>query len=420
MEKRIAIPSPMEDFGEEGSWEIERIPLSALVKFEQLAPPLGEYRVVWSYVPLRKYEGVGEICIDLHGKAVALQIEPAQTPEELVKKLQELIKRIEVPLSTAGDVHATEAYIIFKFLHPPHEYLSGYATTGRAIWKLLNDFLKNPMLHFEGKAQTELKREEGYLHFDLVDFVKKTKRGFEYRGLPSAFLINPDVALVVFKAAHNLVSNLLNNGELRYKIEKVNIGSKEIEIPARKYYIEIAGLTEEEYDTFLWFLQNYEDFKYKPINMSWGVERLIYIYFDKRWEWLELTQPLLEKKIKERIEKLGLDGILSVNLYGLSKRYGKVVAGFKSEIYPTIPHPVFGTWSEIDFETWEGDFETWEAYYGSDNRIYVDKFTYGIPHEVRVIGVPEEVIKKLADEIADDVIDKLKQEENNEKKKMRR
>ena len=344
------------------TWKDIKITLGSDPEFEQLVD-FNHYQVVQS-----KYRGTNnEIGCDGSGYQIELRPAPSETPEGLVYNIKSLIRRMDVPISVAGDAYPLGAHIHFGFA-PVVANKDVYKT----IIKILDDFLGVPLSTLNGKARGSYARLSAY---------EEKSYGFEYRSLPSAFLHSPHTARIVFKIAYNLVKSLFKKSHIQYEISEKYINGKCIKMPSEKYYHLCASLTKKEYNHFIWFLHNFEKFKYKTINRNWGVKNLIYIDINLNDTWNnKFFKGILRKVLKRKLKENKINQIvLNITLYGLKKERGNVVAGFKSSIYETIPHPIF-----------------------TDN-----SFTYGLPWEFRNETLPEDIYIQISEEISEDIISKL-------------
>jgi len=278
-------------------------------------PEFEELETPFSYEPKipsisGKNTDAGGIGLDGAGRQVELRPKPCKTPAEVVDRVKELIKEVRRPLSVKGDKYALGGHIHFGGI-PQDIYL-------KDVIKILDLFLGVYLLPLSGKARGSYKKLSSV---ELKDW------GFEYRSLPSAFFINPEVAKVVFKIAKNVVEELLRN--IRLSIEV----SDDDKIPTKQEYLRIAKLTEEEYNLFLRFISEYPSYSGEPINYNWGggLQEKSYIVFSCLDTFSETFKKICEEKLSE------VKPLRRIRIFGLNQERGeKVVAGFHFKDYKEV------------------------------------------------------------------------------------
>lgn len=310
------------------------VSIGADPEFEELEIP-SEYSPTSTSISGNENSEIGR---DGQGDQIELRPEPAKNPALLVRNIKKLINRINVPLSVKGDGFPLGAHIHFslpeKMRRKP--YIMHLCT-------ILDDFLGKKLIDFSGKARGNYKRLSAY---------ESKPWGFEYRSLPSAYLLNPKIAYIVFKIAKNVVQRTVQYGSLEYN-----------DPPANEDYIKIAGLNEKEYEIFENFIREYSNYRGEAINANWGkpVKPELKIIFND--DWTTEAMSLFERFLKGS-DLLEEKQVYRIRLYGLKKERGKVIAGFSCEGYETIEH-----------------------------QISADDFTFGIPWEVRMYPDEKEIRK---------------------------
>ncbi|MEM1672779.1 MAG: hypothetical protein QXT86_12085 [Archaeoglobaceae archaeon] len=310
------------------------------------------------YTPIRttlEEDLSGEIGTDGSGLQVEIRPRYAYSPKELVRNIKRLIERISFPISVLGHRYPLGSHIHIGL----SEELIGYED---CFVKLLDEFLGKRLIELSGNARGDYKQLGAYRVKDW---------GFEYRTLPSAILLNPRIARIVFKIAKNTIEYLI-------KHERIELNGYREDL--KRY----AKLTDKEIDYFLAFIDNYwKTYDGRAINSYWtkkpikaGLEILFYD------DWDYETKKFVKEQFESKYWKTLLKGKRIV-FYGLREDRGLVVAGFETKHAETIEHPV-------------GHTADWQ---------------FGLPRHVRVLGIleREEMFKMLKDMI-DAIKEQLKKD----------
>lgn len=161
-------------------WSKEVYKIGADIEFEEL----NEYgRVVPS-----SYTGTAkDICIGCDGSGNQVEIRPKPgTAEQVVKSIEELIREIDVPISTRGDTFPLGGHVHFDFVRGHVE----------SFKRMIDDFL-GFMLYYSGRARREYFRRNSWRDQDW---------GYEYRSPSSRWCETPDVAYSFLLLAERLVA----------------------------------------------------------------------------------------------------------------------------------------------------------------------------------------------------------------------
>ncbi len=191
--------------------------------------------------------------IGADGSGEQVEIRPRPSTEvsthvENVRKLIISITQDNVPISVKGDVYPLGCHIHFGF-NP--EVNSIVKKNIIKIMEILDDFLGRPFFDLLGDARGD---------YRLLGYYRFKPYGFEYRSLPAAVVFEPDIFRIVLKVGKNILERFLRQGYIEYEYEN--------EV-SEKDYIEIAGLSKEEYEYMSYFIENYALYKGDPINLNW-------------------------------------------------------------------------------------------------------------------------------------------------------
>lgn len=312
-------------------------------------PEFEELEVADRYVPVAtSYRGASPTCeigADGAGYQIELRPRPGKNSLEIVRNIKNLIKQIRVPLSVKGDRYPLGAHIHFGI---PNKFRNEV----RTLVQVLDDFLGKRLLDVSGRARGSYKVLGAY----------ETKPwGFEYRSLPSAYLLDPAIARVVFKIARRVVKTLLEKGKIFY-----------CEVPEKRDYIRLAGLTEREWEIFNNFVENYNSYSGFAINKNWGAKiRKIRESFVLRInfsdDWSDRIRAIFDRELQKRRRWFKKRNVNSIVLYGLRQSRGNVVAGFDCIGYTRIEHPL--------------------------GRDYENRYYFGLPYGLRLSGAEGEIKK---------------------------
>lgn len=220
-----------------------RITIGADIEFEQLSSPNTYSPIKPTFTNYMKAEiGIDENAIELRPK-------PALTPLMLLQNLKSLINNLQVFVSIKGDRFPIGAHIHFGL---PMKFRK--LNIIMLIVEALDDFLGKNLLALSGKARDK---------YDELSAFRMKPWGFEYRTLPSSFLINPRTTYIIFKTAYNVTKKLLTDNVISYK-----------EIPNYKDYKNIAKLSKQEYEAFCNFISSYSTYSGDAINQFWTFQSL--------------------------------------------------------------------------------------------------------------------------------------------------
>lgn len=281
-------------------------------------PEFEEIKSFKGYSPIpTTIEGEEDTEIGRDGAGSQIEIRPKPgTVKELIANIKKLILQINRPISVKGDRFPLGCHIHFSI---PQELNNSYHVT--TMCKVLDDFLGKKLIDLSGQARGTYKK--------LSAFELK-KWGFEYRTLPSAVLLSPLIAKIIFKIAKNVLETFIRRGKISYNYP-----------PTEEDYLKYARLTVKEFKIFENFCNDYKSqYRGDAINFNWGEknfkQQLEVIFLE---DWLEENRKVAEIILKRSriLKKLGVKKIV---LYGLKKERGKVIAGFHCEKYETIPHPI--------------------------------------------------------------------------------
>jgi len=252
----------------------------------------------------------GHLGTDGSGCQVELRPFPSSDINELVKNIRDLLIRFhknfpDYSLTVSGDKYPLGGHIHFNL---PFD---------RDFIKILDDFLGQWLISLSGKARGNYK---------TLSNVEGKYYGFEYRSLPSAILLTPQILTAVLNIAKKLAYEF-------YLSDGVDDFS-ELEIQR-------LGL-EKEYQIVFDFMKNYNKMN-KNILFQWGIvseedlENLVSIVF--RDDWDPNICDYVYKYLKKRLKEMKFEG--EVILFGLKEDRGNVVYGFDSSYYDRIPDDTF-------------------------------------------------------------------------------
>jgi hypothetical protein len=252
----------------------------------------------------------GHIGTDGSGCQVELRPFPSSDINELVQNVKDLLLRFHrnfpaYSLTVAGDKYPLGGHIHFNL------------PLDKDFIKILDNFLGQWLLPLSGKARG---------HYKCLSNVEGKYYGFEYRSLPSAILLTPEILTAVLKISKKIAYEF-------YIGDGVDEFSE----------LEIQRLSlEKEYQTIFNFMKNYNKMN-KNILFHWGIisdedlENLISIVF--RDDWDPNVCDYAYKYLKRRLKEMKFEG--EVILFGLKEDRGEVVYGFDSSYYDRIPNNAF-------------------------------------------------------------------------------
>jgi len=249
------------------------------------------------------------IGVDGAGEQVELRPAPGK-PHEVVKNLKGLFREFNaryknMALSVSGNVYPLGGHIhigLGKPFSPPISMLD-----------MLDDFLGRPLIDLSGKARGGYKNLSTWESKDW---------GFEYRPLPAAYLLKPEICRIVLKIAQNVCDCFINKNQFEYNSP-----------PEKEDYMKIAKLTEREFGIFKNFIN---DYKKTPeigklatafwLNKKFTIkpEPKIVIEFTENWRY-EIQRDiheLLTKKLSKNFKNTNTS--IYVTLYGLRQSRGEV------------------------------------------------------------------------------------------------
>ena len=221
------------------------------------------------------------IGVDGAGYQVELRPAPANNPTKLVKNIMALLHKFSesykgYDLSVQGHRYPLGGHIHFGGIDPAPEFL-----------RLLDRYLAEPMWNENGEARGGYKRLSAYEWKDW---------GFEYRSLPSAYLVTPLIANITLKIALYLAQEYFTYGR-KPKCEPDDLFKR--------------ILTPYECEKFWKFCRGCYRKIYRRILKRWGVE------VGKR-----ISEAILQDEWNYYID-IKLIGDLM--LYGLHKDRGNVI-----------------------------------------------------------------------------------------------
>lgn len=249
------------------------------------------------------------IGVDGAGEQVELRPAPGK-PHEVVKNLKGLFQEFNaryknMALSVSGNVYPLGGHIhigLGKPFSPPYSML-----------KVLDDFLGRPLIGLSGRARGGYKNLSTWESKDW---------GFEYRPLPAAYLLKPEICRIVLKIAQNVCDCFINKDQFEYNSP-----------PEKEDYIKIAKLTEREFGIFKNFIN---DYKKTPetgrlatafwLNKKFTIkpEPKIVIEFTENWRY-EIQRDIhesLTKKLNKNFKNTNT--LIYITLYGLKQSRGEV------------------------------------------------------------------------------------------------
>ena len=284
----------------------------------------------WSgYRPVpTRFSGDGEIGADGAGSQIELRPAPAPSAQILVKHIKKLIQRVSVPVSVKGDRYPLGCHIHFGIPEGAKMFILKFV-------ELLDDFLGKQLLDLSGRARGSYRRLGAY---------EEKPWGFEYRSLPSAVIMSPGIARIVFKIARNVVKYLLEKGKVVYQIDDTT------GVPTERDYRRIAKLTTSEYSEFNRFLSEYSKYQGEPINANWvkvKPEYQISVCF--RDDWDQDVKFFVKEWLERRFRRSRIKRDLAVHLFGLKAERGEVVYGFSCRGFKRLPDSTFSFQSDFIF-----------------------------------------------------------------------
>ena len=289
-----------------------------------------------------------KIGVDGAGAQVELRPDPETEPAKLVANLQALIKECGRPLSVIGDVYPLGGHVHIGF---PQEIKESCIMSRAVFCKVYDLFVGRPLINLSGKARGSYKQMTAYEQKDW---------GFEYRTCPSAWLLNPQIALIFIKLIKGITEELINKGTLVVHENSLN------GFPSDEDFLKFITLDELHY--YKNFGKNYTKQKTLPsINSRWqALEPGVALSFHGLWS----TEIM--NLVSARIKTIPVKGAYAVILYGLNSSRGLVTAGW------TTPG--------CEKVTMEGNTSQ----------------TYGIPYYWRMDEFPEASLNSLITKIIED------------------
>jgi len=252
----------------------------------------------------------GHLGTDGSGCQVELRPSPSPNEDKLVENIKDLLIRFHrsypnYNLLVSGDKYPLGAHIHFNL------------PMDRNFILILDDFLGQWLLPLSGKARS---------HYKHLSNVETKIYGFEYRSLPSAILLTPEILTTVLKIAKRLA--------FEFYFENGVSDFSELEIQR-------LGL-EKEYQILFDFIKNYWQMN-KNILYQWGIiteeelERQFSIVF--RDDWHPCICDYVYKYLLKKLKEMKFEG--EIIIFGLKEDRGEVVYGFDSAYYKRIPDDTF-------------------------------------------------------------------------------
>lgn len=289
-----------------------------------------------------------KIGVDGAGAQVELRPDPETEPLKLVENLQALIKECGHPLSVIGDVYPLGGHIHIGF---PQEIRETCTMHRQTFCKVYDYFLGRPLINLSGKARGGYKQ--------MTSFETKNW-GFEYRTCPSAWMLNPQIALIFIKLVKGITEELVNKGTL---IVHENTTSH---FPSDEDFLRYITLDELHY--YKNFGKNFVKQKVLPsINSRWqALDPGVSTSFHGLW-----ADEVMNVVIA-RVKAIPVKGAYAITLYGLGGARGTVTAGWQVPGCETVV--IEGTASQ----------------------------SYGIPYMWRMDEFPEVSLNALISKITED------------------
>ena len=177
-----------------------------------------------------------------------LRPDPADTPEELVENIRDLIKISSFfgeDLSVVGQTLSCGGHIHIGNASPSHELTA------------VLDYFLSPFDEFN----TEKRKVS---HYGKMGDVRVQPHGFEYRTPPAAWLLTPKLAKMTLELTKNIVEKIING-------EDVEV-SDNFDREEYKNNVQELGFTSEWVKEFIDEIAWAKDNINEPLAKTWGVE----------------------------------------------------------------------------------------------------------------------------------------------------
>jgi hypothetical protein len=252
----------------------------------------------------------GNLGTDGSGCQVELRPFPSSNIDELIQNIRDLLVSFHknfpsYNLIVSGDKYPLGAHIHFNL------------PLDKEFVKILDDFLGQWLLPLSGRARG---------HYKSLSNVEGKVYGFEYRSLPSAILLTPQILATVLRISKHLAHEF-------YMGDGVDDFSE----------LEIKRLDlENEYKVLFDFMKKYRSMN-KNILFNWGIiseselENNFSVVF--RDDWNPCVCDYVYKYLSKRLREMKFQG--EIILFGLKEDRGEVVYGFDSSYYNRIPDTTF-------------------------------------------------------------------------------
>ncbi|MGC8766970.1 MAG: putative amidoligase domain-containing protein [Brevinematia bacterium] len=230
---------------------------------------------------------------DGSGDQVELRPDPSKCPQALVKKVKDLLKKVNAPLSWKGDKFPLGAHIHFGLPEKycfPHNY--------QVISKLLDEVIGKFFIDLSGEARGSYKALTAY---------KSKPWGFEYRSLPAYVFATPELALIVLKLVKKSIKYLLEN-----QCIEINDGKE----------LWNKLLSHKEIKKLEFYIEN-QDKVHFLINQNWKLPKpKVKVFFSDDWD------PKIKDYVKELIVKkekiFQKYNVFRLHLFGFKQERGIV------------------------------------------------------------------------------------------------
>lgn len=214
-------------------WKTHRVTVGCDPEFEMITPDGSEVVRAESFID-GEIEGLG---VDGAGSQVELRPRYDIKPHNVIKNMRQLFEKFNQEhqgyvLGIEGNHHPLGGHIHIGIeggrFDPPKGMLS-----------MLDDFLGRRMEHMNGSARGSYATLSAY---------ESKPWGFEYRSIPAAPFLKPDICRITLKIAKNVCERFLNSGAIIYNNP-----------PGMADYMRIGGISQKEWRRFVDFLQGYDE-----------------------------------------------------------------------------------------------------------------------------------------------------------------
>ena len=307
--------------------------------------------------------------IGLDGCQDVLEFRPKPgTPAKVTQNIRHLMKEFSekwpnLDLGIKGDNFAAGGHIhvgIGKKINIPVELI-----------EILDDFLGRPTINQSGSARGRYKSLHQY---------EPKSYGFEYRSTPASVFVDPTVCYISLKLAKNLCEKWFNGESIVYN-----------DRPTLQDYIDVAGLTKREANTFITFCEKSCDELENSMRKSWKVKpasesRSCRVDVSFRDDW----DQTIANAVSQSIGSIEFDEPYSITFYGLARERGSFMTTLQRDDGSRL-----GRNSAI-IDTWQGD----------------RSMSIGVSYDLRKIDFPmdelthiKNVIERMIEENESDLLE---------------